>query len=92
MPATMLRSSYTISAPTLQRFNAAVAPGERSRVVEQFMLQAVRQREADLENIAHAYMTDPAFSECRADDALWDVTLGDGLGDGLSGPNRLTAV
>ena len=79
MPPSMLRASYTISAPTLQRFNAVVPQGERSRVVEQFMQLALVARESELEKIAETYLTDPAFAECRADEALWDVTISDGL-------------
>jgi hypothetical protein len=79
MPATMLRASYTISAPTLQRFNAAFPAGERSRVVEQFMQKVLTARESDLENIAAAFMADPANAACLADEAAWDVAIGDGL-------------
>jgi hypothetical protein len=79
MPATSLRASYTISAPILQRFNAVVPHGERSRVMEDLMKQALAQREADLDRIAQTYMTDPAFAVCREDEKLWDVTVGDGL-------------
>lgn len=79
MTATTLRASYTISAPILQRFNAVVPNGERSRVVEELMKQALAKREADLESIAEAFMTDPAFAECRDDEKRWDVTAGDGL-------------
>lgn len=79
----MLRASYTISAPTLQRFNAAVPAGERSRVMERYMLQALQEREQardkEMGSIVDAYMTDPAFAQCRADEALWDVTVADGL-------------
>jgi hypothetical protein len=79
----MLRASYTISAPTLQRFNAAVPAGERSRVMERYMLQALQEREQAREKemgaIVDAYMTDPAFAQCRADEGLWDVTAADGL-------------
>ncbi|MCO4088890.1 MAG: hypothetical protein HEQ17_08085 [Limnohabitans sp.] len=79
MPSTTLRASYTIAAPILQRFNAAVPHGERSRVMEGLMMQALATREAELERIAEAYMTDPAFAECRDDEKRWDVTVGDGL-------------
>lgn len=41
MSTTMLRTSCTISAPTLQRFNAVTPAGERSRVVEQLLIQAL---------------------------------------------------
>jgi len=79
MSATTLRASYTIAAPILQRFNAVVPHGERSRVMEGLMKQALVAREAELESIAEAYLTDPAFSKCRDDEKLWDVTAGDGL-------------
>lgn len=79
LPTAMLRASYTISAPTLQRFNAVVPQGERSRVMERYMQQALQDREKELGAIADAYMTDPAFALCRADEALWDVTVADGL-------------
>ena len=79
MPAATLRASFSIATPTLQRFNALIPPGERSRVVEQLMRQALLQRESDLQKVADQYMTDPAFAECRADEALWDATVNDGL-------------
>jgi SMC interacting uncharacterized protein involved in chromosome segregation len=79
MTATTLRASYTISAPILQRFNAVVPHGERSRVMEALMKQALATREAELENIATAFMTDPAFAQCRDDETRWDATAGDGL-------------
>ena len=46
MSATTLRASYTFSAPVLQRFNAVVPHGERSRVMEELMKQALALREA----------------------------------------------
>lgn len=79
MAATTLRASYTFSAPVLQRFNAVVPHGERSRVMEELMKQALAAREAELERVAVAFMTDPAFAECRDDEKLWDATVADGL-------------
>lgn len=79
MTATTLRASYTISTPILQRFNAVVPNGERSRVMEALMKQALAKREAELENLATTYMTDSSFAECRDDETRWDVTAGDGL-------------
>lgn len=79
MAATTLRASYTISAPILQRFNAVVPNGERSRLMEELMRQALLTREAELETIAQEFVSDPAFSECRDDEKLWDVTTRDGL-------------
>ena len=79
MAAATLRASYTFSAPILQRFNAVVPHGERSRVMEDLMKQALAAREAELERVAEAFMTDPAFAECREDAQLWDATVADGL-------------
>ncbi len=79
MAATTLRASYTFSASVLQRFNAVVPHGERSRVMEELMKQALAAREAELERVAEAFMTDPAFAECRDDEKLWDATVADGL-------------
>ena len=79
MAATTLRASYTFSAPLLQRFNAVVPHGERSRVMEDLMTQALAAREAELERVAETFMTDPAFAECRDDEKLWDATVADGL-------------
>ena len=84
MTATTLRASYSISAPILQRFNAVVPPGERSRVIEACIEQALLERENELEGIAAAFMSDPANAEAIADERLWDVTIGDGL-DGTPG-------
>jgi hypothetical protein len=81
MPSAMLRASYTISSPTLKRFNAVVPQGERSHIVERFMQLALAEKEAELEKIADQYMADPAFATCRADEVLWDVTVNDGLED-----------
>ena len=79
MAAATLRASYTFSAPILQRFNAVVPHGERSRVMEDLMKQALAAREAELERVAEAFMTDPAFAECRDDEQLWEATLADGM-------------
>ena len=79
MSATTLRASYSISTPILQRFNAVVPAGERSRVIEAYMQQALVTKEQELEAIAAAFMNDPANAEAIADEKLWDVTIGDGL-------------
>ncbi len=79
MSSQMLRASYSISAPTLKRFNAVVPQGERSRLMEGLMKQALLEREYDLEKMAQSFMSDAAFSACRDDELLWDVTAADGL-------------
>ena len=79
MAAATPRASYTFSAPVLQRFNAVVPDGERSRVMEELMKQALAVREAELERLADVFMSDPAFAECRDDEMLWEATSADGL-------------
>jgi hypothetical protein len=79
MAAQMTRARFTISAPTLARFNAAIPSGERSRVVEQCMHLAFQEREKRLEQIATAFMADSASAACLADDAAWDSAAADGL-------------
>ena len=80
MTAAKLRASYTFSASVLQRFNPVVPQGERSRVMEERMKQALATREAELERVAEAFMTDPAFAECRQDANLWDATVANDIG------------
>ena len=79
MAAQMLRASYTNSAPTLARFNAAVPLGERSREVERYMELALQAREKRLEQIAADFMADPASADALADEASWDKASADGL-------------
>ena len=43
------------------------------------MKQALAAREAELERVAEAFMTDPAFAKCRQDAQLWDATVADGF-------------
>jgi hypothetical protein len=45
------------------------------------MTALTQQQNEAYEAIAHAYMNDPACAECRADELLWAVTIGDGLKD-----------
>jgi hypothetical protein len=47
--------------------------------MEELMKQALAVREAELERLADAFMTDPAFAECRDDAMLWEATSADGL-------------
>jgi hypothetical protein len=47
--------------------------------MEELMKQALAVREAELERLADAFMTDPAFAECRDDEMLWEATSADGL-------------
>jgi hypothetical protein len=38
-----------------------------------------KETETEFERIAANFMVDPANAECIAEDAAWDVTVGDGL-------------
>ena len=55
----------------------AVGESDAFGAVRLFMLDDLREKEMGA--IVDAYMTDPAFAQCRADEALWDVTVADGL-------------
>ena len=77
---TALRASYTIAPEVLSRFNAIVPPGERSKVIEAYMKQALEHRERDAAAIAEEFMTHPDFAEARSESAMWAET---GLKDGL---------
>ena len=76
------RASYTIEPEVLSRFNAVVPPGERSKVVEKYMRQALERRERDATAIAEEFMTHPDFAAARAECAiLAESALNDGLDD-----------
>ena len=78
------RASYTIEPEVLSRFNAIVPQGERSKVVEAYMRQALERRESDISAIAQEFMTHPDFAEARAECAiLSESALKDGLDDQL---------
>lgn len=76
------RASYTIEPEVLSRFNAIVPAGERSKVVEKYMRQALERRERDAAAIAEEFMTHPDFAAARAECAiLAETALNDGLDD-----------
>ncbi len=77
MPA--LRASYTISPKVLKRFNEVVPASERSRTIQRLMESILDEREKSLEALAEEFATHPDFAEARADTALWEATVRDGL-------------
>ena len=79
MTAPTRRASYTVSDSVLQRFNTVVQHGERGHVMEELLKQALTVREVELERLANAFMTDPAFTECRDNEIQWHTTNADGL-------------
>ena len=62
MPITK-RVLYSIHPEVLSRFNALFRGRERSRVVEQLMIKAINEREAEVVAAAKLIETDPAFSQ-----------------------------
>lgn len=60
-----LRASYSFSAPLLKRFNAVVPMGERSKVLEKLLEQAILAREQEYERLAEEFETHPDFAEAR---------------------------
>ena len=64
MPITK-RVLYSIHSEVLSRFNALFKGRERSRVIEQFMLKAISERENEVVAAAKLIETDPAFSQYR---------------------------
>jgi hypothetical protein len=57
------RVLYSIHPEVLSRFNAFFKGRERSRMIERFMLTAIKERENEVVAAAKLINTDPAFSE-----------------------------
>ena len=64
MPTTK-RVLYSIQSEVVSRFNAVFKGRERSRVVEQLMIQAIEARENEVVAAAKLIETDPAFAQYR---------------------------
>jgi hypothetical protein len=64
MPTTK-RVLYSIHPDVLDRFNALFRGRERSRMIERFMLSAIKERENEVVAAAKIINTDPAFAEYR---------------------------
>ena len=77
MPA--MRASYPISPEVLLRFNEVVPASERRSTVQSLMESILSRREQQLEAVAAEFESHPDFAVARADSALWDATLLDGL-------------
>jgi hypothetical protein len=57
------RAIYSIQAEVLARFNTLFKGHERSRAVEHFMIEAIKEREDEIVAAAKLIEKDPAFSE-----------------------------
>ncbi len=79
-----VRASYTISPEVLTRFNEVVPASERSRTIQRLMESALDQKEKSLEALAEEFETHPDFAQARADTALWEATVRDGLEEPFS--------
>ena len=77
MPA--MRASCSISPEVLLRFNEIVPASERCSTVQSLMKSILSRREQQLEAVAVEFESHLDFAVARADSALWDVTLLDGL-------------
>ena len=77
----MICDRYTRSVPTLARFNAAIALGERSKMVEQCLRLAWQRHEKLLERTAIAFMADSAGAVSLVAASAWDSVVGDGLAE-----------
>jgi hypothetical protein len=74
-----LRTSFTIAAEVLHEFNEMVPAGERSKVVQSLMQQALAERQKRMEDIAEEFDTHPDFRIARGDAAAFETTVADGL-------------
>jgi hypothetical protein len=76
---TALRASYSIDANVLRRFNDTIPAGERSKIVQSLMEQALLVRERTLEQLAEEFENHPDFAQCRETVKAFDVCSNDGL-------------
>lgn len=76
---TAVRASYSIDASVLRRFNNTIPVGERSKIVQLLMEQALLTRERTLEQIAEEFEQHPDFAQCRETVNAFDVCSSDGL-------------
>ena len=63
----------------LLKFNEMVPAGERSKVVQSLMQQALAERQKRMEAIAEEFDTHPDFRIPRRDAAAFETTVADGL-------------
>jgi hypothetical protein len=59
------RVLYSIQSEVVSRFNAVFKGRDRSRMVEQLMIQAIEARENEVAAAAKLIETDPAFAHYR---------------------------
>jgi hypothetical protein len=74
-----LRASFTIASEVLLEFNEMVPAGERSKIIQSLMQQALAERQKRMEAIAEEFDTHPDFRIARGDAAAFETTVADGL-------------
>jgi hypothetical protein len=74
-----LRASFTIASEVLLEFNEMVPAGERSKIIQSLMQQALAERQKRMEAIAEEFDTHPDFRIARRDAAAFETTVADGL-------------
>ena len=77
------RILFSVKDEVLARFRAIVPTGERSKVIESFMLREIETREdareREIEQIARMVESDPAFAEVRRVATDVDAVAGDAV-------------
>ena len=63
--ARISRAIYSIDPEVLNRFNSTFRPRERSKIVEQFMRQALAKKERQLIAAVRLIESDPRFAAIR---------------------------
>jgi hypothetical protein len=74
-----LRASFSVAAEVLLEFNEMVPAGERSKVIQSLMQQALAECQKRTEAIAEEFDTHPDFRIARGDTAAFETAVADGL-------------
>jgi hypothetical protein len=77
------RALFSLSEDVFERFRALVPDRERSKIVENYMLEEIRRRETErdnrLERLARIVENDPQYADVRAVSELIDAVAGEAL-------------
>lgn len=80
MASAFQRAVYSVEPEVLARFNSLYEPRERSKLVEQFLGQKVREREQAFVDAARRIETDPELAAIRGVSDDVDALAGETLG------------
>lgn len=77
------RALFSLSDEVFERFRSLVPDRERSKTIENFMLQEITRREAArdsrLERLARSVENDPQYADVRSVSQLVDAIAGEAL-------------